>query len=463
MSISPEESQSWAAVILAAGKGSRMKSQLPKVLHPVCGRPMLSHVVHAVTQAVHGRLAVVAPPNSQQISGQMDASIASVEQHGANGTGHAVLQSESVLIGRATHVLVAYGDTPLLLPGTLSQMMRRHESSGAAVTLLTAFPDSPQGLGRIIRNGDGTVVDVVEDADVGESQSSIREINAGVYAFAADWLWPALRKLAPSASGEYYLTGLVKLAASSGLLVDSLTSHDETETLGVNTRLDLAQAEQVMRRRILDKWMLEGVTVVDPSTAYVDAAVEIGSDTVIQPNTAIKGASRVGERCELGPNSTVLDSVIGDDCRVIASVLEGAHLESSVHVGPFSHLRPDTFLERNVHIGNYAEVKNSRIGRDTAMGHFSYVGDADVGSNVNIGAGAVTCNFDGENKHRTVIEDGAFIGSDTMLVAPLRVGTRASTAAGSVVTTDVPADSLAVGVPARIKPSARSKFKTQPV
>ena len=463
MSIVPEENQSWAAVILAAGKGSRMKSQLPKVLHPVCGKPMLSHVIHAVTQAVHGRLAVVVPPNSKDISGQIDASIASVEQHGANGTGHAVLQSEPFLDGRATHILVAYGDTPLLRPATLSQMMRRHESSDAAITLLTAFLDSPQGLGRIIRNGNGNVVDLVEDVDADESQSSVHEINAGVYAFTSEWLWPALRELAPSASGEYYLTDLVKLAASSGLLVDSLTSYDETEILGVNTRLDLAQAEQVMRRRILDRWMLEGVTVVDPQTAYIDAAVEIGSDTVIQPNTAIRGASRVGKRCELGPNSIVLDSVIGDDCRVIASILEGAHLESSVHVGPFSHLRPATFLEQNVHIGNYAEVKNSRIGHDTTMGHFSYVGDADVGSNVNIGAGAVTCNFDGEKKHRTVIEDGAFIGSDTMLVAPLRVGTRASTAAGSVVTRDVPADSLAVGVPARIRSAPRSKSKRPPV
>ena len=462
MSIVPEENQSWAAVILAAGKGSRMKSKLPKVLHPVCGRPMLSHVIYAVTQAIHGRLAVVVPPNSKDISGQIDASIACVEQHQANGTGHALLQSEPVLGGRATHVLVAYGDTPLLLSATLSQMMRRHESSDAAVTLLTAFLDSPHGLGRIIRNGDGTIVDIVEDVDADESQSSVHEINAGVYAFRADWLWPALRKLAPSTSGEYYLTGLVKLAASSGMLADSLASHDSTEVLGVNTRLDLAQAEQIMRRRILDRWMLEGVTIVDPLTAYIDASVEIGSDTVIHPNTAIKGASSVGNRCELGPNSTVVDSVIGDDCRVVASVLEGAHLDSSVHVGPFSHLRPATFLERNVHIGNYVEVKNSRIGQDTAMGHFSYVGDADVGSNVNIGAGAITCNFDGEKKHRTVIEDGAFIGSDTMLVAPLRVGARASTAAGSVVTRDVPADSLAVGVPARIKPATRSKFKRPP-
>ena len=462
MSIVPEENQSWAAVILAAGKGSRMKSELPKVLHPVCGKPMLSHVIHAVTQAVHGQLAVVVPPNSKDISGQIDASVACVEQHQANGTGHALLQSEPVLGGKATHILVACGDTPLLFPDTFSQMMRKHESSDAAITLLTAFLDSPQGLGRIIRNGNGTVVDLVEDADADESHSSVHEINAGVYVFTSDWLWPALRELAPSASGEYYLTGLVKLAASSGLLVDSLTSQDDTEILGVNTRLDLAQAEQVMRRRILDRWMLEGVTVVDPPTAYIDAAVEIGSDTVIQPNTAIKGASRVGKRCELGPNSTVVNSVIGDDCRVVASVLEGAHLDSSVHVGPFSHLRPATFLERNVHIGNYAEVKNSRIGQDTAMGHFSYVGDADVGSNVNIGAGAVTCNFDGEKKYRTVIEDGAFIGSDTMLVAPLRVGTRASTAAGSVVTRDVPADSLAVGVPARIKSATRSKFKRPP-
>ena len=346
MSIVPEENQSWAAVILAAGKGSRMKSQLPKVLHPVCGEPMLSHVIHAVTQAIHGQLAVVVPPNSEDISAQVDGSIACVEQYQANGTGHAVLQSEPVLGGRATYILVAYGDTPLLLPATLSQMMRRHESSNAAITLLTAFLDSPQGLGRIIRNGNGTVVDLVEDADADESHSSVHEINAGVYVFTSDWLWPALRELAPSASGEYYLTGLVKLAASSGLLVDSLTSQDDTEILGVNTRLDLAQAEQVMRRRILDRLMLEGVTVVDPSTAYIDAAVEIGSDTVIQPNTAIKGTSRVGKRCDLGPNSTVLDSVIGDDCRVIASVLESAHLDSSVHVGPFSHLRPATFLER---------------------------------------------------------------------------------------------------------------------
>lgn len=439
-----------AVVVLAAGKGTRMRSRLPKVLHTVCGKAMISHVVDAV-RAVHaGPLVVVSPPESDALRQCLGVSVEYVEQADPKGTADALLQAEGLLRDRAAQVMVLCGDAPLILPSTLSRLLERHLATSATVTLLTSDSVPPEGLGRIVRDGSGRVADVVEDVDAGERESAIAEVNAGVYLFQAEWLWPALRELSPSATGEYYLTNLIKMAVSAGRLVESIASEEAWEVLGVNTRVQLAQAEQSMRQRILTRWMLAGVTIVDPATTYIEADVTLGQDTTVYPNTTLAGRTRVGERCALGPGSMIHDSVIGDGCKIIASMLEGAHLDSSVEVGPFSHLRPGTVIEEDVHIGNYAEVKNSRVGRGTKMGHFSYVGDADIGHDVNIGAGAITCNFDGVNKNRTVIGDNAFIGSDTMLVAPIRVGARSSTGAGAVVTRDVPPDSLAVGAPARV-------------
>ncbi|MFH1141103.1 MAG: bifunctional UDP-N-acetylglucosamine diphosphorylase/glucosamine-1-phosphate N-acetyltransferase GlmU, partial [Chloroflexota bacterium] len=383
-----------------------------------------------------------------------------VEQAEPRGTADALLQAEGLLRDRAAQVMVLCGDAPLILPSTLSRLLERHRATSATVTLLTSGSVPPEGLGRIVRDGSGRVVDVVEDADAGEMESAIAEVNAGVYLFRAEWLWPALRELSPSATGEYYLTNLIRMASGAGIGVESVGSEETLEILGVNTRVQLAQVEQAMRQRILTKWMLAGVTIVDPATTYIEAEVTLGQDTTVYPNTTLAGRTRVGERCALGPGSMIHDSVIGDGCKIIASMLEGAHLDASVDVGPFSHLRPGTVVESEVHIGNYAEVKNSRVGRGTKMGHFSYVGDADVGQDVNIGAGAITCNFDGVNKNRTVIGDNAFIGSDTMLVAPIHIGARSSTGAGSVVTRDVPPDSVAVGAPARVAQKKKTPAQT---
>ena len=277
----------------------------------------------------------------------------------------------------------------------------------------------------------------------------IREVNGGVYAFRSDALWPHLDALRPSAGGEVYLTDVVGLAVQAGEHVDAVPVDDPAELLGVNDRVHLAQAEAVLRQRLRTRWMLAGVTLVDPPSTFIDADVEIGQDTVVYPNTHLYGTTRTGRGCSIGPNTVIADSVVGEDCRIVASMLEGATLEAGVSVGPYSHLRPGSHVEEDVHVGNYVEVKESRLGRGTKVGHFSYIGDATVGRDVNVGAGTVTCNFDGVAKHRTVIGDEALIGSDTMLVAPVRVGERAVTGAGAVVTRDVDPEALVTGVPAR--------------
>ncbi len=442
---------SWAAVILAAGQGRRMQSALPKVLHNVCGKEMVRHVMEAVRGAQGGPTVLVTAPDADAVRQCLgDEALYATQQHPL-GTGHALMQAEAALKGKATHVLVLYGDTPLIQPATLKRLMAQHEDSGAVMTLLTSNLVPPAGLGRVVRDIAGEVVRIVEEVEADDLQRTIREINGGMYGFRSEWLWPALRRLVPSRSGEYYLTDLVSMSSHEGRSVSAVTSDDEMEIFGVNTRLQLAQAEKAMRERILTRWMLAGVTITDPLSTYIDAEVVIGQDTTILPNTTLAGRTVIGQRCAIGPNSMVYDSIVGDECKVVASMLEEAKLESHVDVGPFSHLRPGAVIEREVHIGNFAEVKNSRLGTGTKMGHFSYMGDATVGKNVNIAAGTITCNFDGVNKNPTEIGDDAFIGCDTMLVAPVKIGERAVTGAGSVVNRDVPADSLAVGVPARIR------------
>lgn len=441
----------WATVILAAGSGTRMKSDLPKVLHPVSGTAMIAHVVKTAQSVVSGQIIVVVPPGADQIRQYLGNSVSYIEQTEPKGTGHALLQSERAFDGNVSNLLVLYGDTPLLLASTLSDLVERHQTAGAAVTLLTSDQVPPDGLGRIVRDNSGQVVEIIEEADADREHLSILEVNGGVYGFRVDWILPALRELTPSNSGETYLTDVVKLATSSGQAVTTTSSIEALEILGVNNRVQLAQAEKCMRGRILEQWMLAGVTVIDPQNTYIDASVVIERDTVIYPNTSLFGDTHIGIGCTLGPGSVIYDSIVGENCTVVASVLEEAKLDRRVNVGPFSHIRPGSVIERDVHIGNYAEIKNSRLGSGTRMGHFGYLGDADVGSDVNIGAGVVTCNFDGKSKHETVIEDGAFIGSDTLLVAPVRVGARSVTGAGSVVTRDVPRDSLAVGAPARVQ------------
>ena len=438
----------WRAVILAAGRSSRMRSRLPKALHPLCGAPLLRHVVNAVEVAGIHRPLVVAPQQSTPFR-ELLAETDCVVQQTPRGTGDAVLAARSMLEDAGGCVLVLNGDLPLITSGTLCSLMKRHEASGAALTLLTAEEAPQGGLGRIVRDSAGRVTAIVEAREASLEERDIREVNGGVYAFRSEALWSRLDALQPSTSGEVYLTDVVALAVQAGEHVDAVPVEDPTELLGVNNRVHLAQAEAVLRQRLRSHWMLAGVTLVDPPSTFIDADVEIGQDTVVFPNTHLYGTTRIGRGCSLGPNAMIANSVVGEECRIVASMLEEATLEAGVEVGPYSHLRLGSHVERDVRVGNYVEVKESRLGRGTRVGHFSYIGDATVGRDVNVGAGTVTCNFDGVAKHRTIIEDGALIGSDTMLVAPVRVGQRAVTGAGAVVTRDVDPEALVTGVPAR--------------
>ncbi len=443
----------WAGVVMAAGKGTRMRSRVPKVLHKVCGRELVVYPVEALKNAGVSRIVVVAAPDSvEEIRGVLGDSVEYVLQSQPLGTGHALLQAASLLRGQSEHVMVLNADLPLIRPDTLVRLSSRHLSGDSCITLLSAVLHSPDSMGIVKRNEAKGVVEVIEASELSpEEDSAPSEVNGGAYCFKAGWLWDSLPDIEKASGREFYLTSMIGKAASDGNGVEALVSQDPQEILGINNRLELSRAEAAMRRRINEHWMVEGVTMIDPDSIFIDASVELGHDTVVYPNTMLLGQSKVGNGCTLGPGAMIQDSVIGDGCKVIASFLEGSTLEESVEIGPFSHLRPGAHLENGVHVGNFGEVKNSRLGRGVAMGHFGYVGDASIGANVNLGAGTVTCNYDGVSKHRTVIEEEAFIGCDTMFVAPVRVGARAVTGAGAVVTKDVPPRRLAVGVPATIK------------
>ncbi|RME90921.1 MAG: UDP-N-acetylglucosamine diphosphorylase/glucosamine-1-phosphate N-acetyltransferase [Anaerolineae bacterium] len=438
-----------AAVLLAAGRGTRMKSSLPKVLHPVAGRPMLWHALRAVHEAGCDRVVVVVGHEAEKVREAVGAAGQCVVQEPQLGTGHAVQQAEALLQGETDLVLVTAADMPLLRGETLSRLIEAQRAHKGPVTMLTVLADDPRGFGRVVRGEDRRVQAIVEEAQATPEQRAIRELNVGAYCFSAGWLWEALRRVPLSPKGEYYLTDTIALAVEEGLSVQALTLEDASEAIGVNTRVHLAEAEAVMRKRINRQHMLNGVTLINPEATYIEAGVAIGRDTVIWPNTFLQGDTTVGEGCMLGPNTLVRDSHIGDRCTVLASVVEGAHLEEDVEIGPFARLRKGAHLARGVHMGNFGEVKDSYLGPGVKMGHFSYIGNATVGAGTNIGAGTITCNYDGEKKHPTEIGEDVFIGSDTMLVAPLKVGDRARTGAGSVVTKDVPPDTLVVGVPAR--------------
>jgi len=451
---------SLAAVILAAGKSKRLRSKIPKVLHPIAGQPMIRYPVEAVAPLGVARLVVVVGPESQGVRQVLGPAIAGgsvnrpvaveyVEQSEQLGTGHALRQARPLLEGQATTILSLYGDHPLTTTDTLRRLVERHAATGATITMLTVDAAESMGFGRIVRDAAGRVQAIVEEAVATPEQRRIRELNVGIYCFQAAWLWPSLERLPLGPVGEYYLTDLLALAVAEGQPVETVAAASVDEVLGVNNRLHLAQAERVIRERIRQELMLAGVTIIDPPSTFIDKGVVIGADTVLYPGTIIEGRSHIGSDCVIGPYSHIVNSSVGAGCRIVASTLESAVVEDGVSIGPYSHLRPGAHLGPGVHIGNFAEVKNSRLGRGVHQGHFSYVGDATVGEGVNIGAGTVTCNFDGAKKHPTVIEDGAFIGSDTMLIAPVRVGRRAKTGAGSVVTHDVPPESVVYGVPAR--------------
>jgi len=369
------------------------------------------------------------------------------------GTGHAVLIAQQVvdeLNPLPETILVCYGDTPLVSSEILGAVLAEHLASHATITFLTAYAELPSDFGRIVRDAQGRVRGIVEVKRATEEQKRIREVNSGIYCFERAWLWSALRDLPRNPSGEYYLTDLIAVAAMQGRIISTVTgSYDET--IGINDRVQLAAAEKLLRRRTLERHMYAGVTIVDPDTTYIDSDVTIGMDTIILPGTMLLGKTRVGEACRIGPGSIIEHATLGDRCVVRNSVVEYATLEDDVSMGPFSHCRQGAYLARGVRMGNFGEVKNSYVGSETDMHHFSYLGDATVGEHVNIAAGTITSNYDGKQKHRTTIGAGAFIGCDTVLVAPVTVGEGAYTGAGAVITHDVPAHALVVGVPARLR------------
>ena len=448
-----------AAVILAAGYGKRMKSKLPKSLYPLAGRPLIEWSLQAVEGLSDQPPVVVVGHAKKQVQELLGDRVEYTLQKELLGTGHALMQAKERLNQRADQVLVLYADMPLLRPGTLKRLTQLCAGSAhrqrrpTALSLLTVERKDSQGFGRIVRNRNGSVRAIVEEVDCTPEQLAIRELNPGVYCFNAQWLWENISLLTPSASGELYLTDMIGIAVEQGQDVQTVAVAPD-ETLGINDRSQLAVAAHALRQRINTDHMLSGVTIVDPASTYIDADVTIGQDSTILPGTHLQGRTTVGAGCCIGPNSRIVDSAIGDACRVEYSVIEQARMDRGSEVGPFGHLRPGAHLGEDVHMGNFGEVKNSRLGKGVKMGHFSYIGDATVGENVNIGAGSITCNFDGVSKNRTILGDDVFLGSDTLLVAPVTLGARARTGAGSVVTRDVGEDTLVYGVPAKRPPTA---------
>ena len=437
------------AVLLAAGQGTRMKSNLQKVLHPICGKPMVAYALEAATSASTEKPVVVIGNGGEALRDYLGETVQCVVQDPQRGTGHAVQQAGATLRGGTDLVLVTYADMPLLRSETLVRLVEAQKENPGPLTMLTVIAADPRGFGRVVRGPDGSVQAIVEEAAATAEELTIKELNVGAYCFASDWLWDALGHVPLSKKGEYYLTDTVELAVKAGLPVRALVSDDLTETIGINTRVHLAEAEAAMRARINRAHMLAGVTIVDPASTYIEPEVKIGPDTVIWPNTHLRGATVIGEGCVIGPNTIAEDTAIGDRCEILAAVMEKAVVEDNVSIGPFARLRKGAHLCKGVHMGNFGEVKDSTLGPGTKMGHFSYIGNAAIGPEVNIGAGTITCNYDGVNKNPTEIGEHAFIGSDTMLVAPVKVGARAKTGAGAVVTKDVEPDTLVVGVPAR--------------
>jgi bifunctional UDP-N-acetylglucosamine pyrophosphorylase / glucosamine-1-phosphate N-acetyltransferase len=438
--------QGLSVVVLAAGEGKRFRSALPKPLHPVAGRPLLWHVLAAAAPLKADRTVVVVGNGADQVTAAVEGfDLGPVDfavQADQRGTGDALAAAVPLLDGDGD-VMVLSGDTPLLATALLEGLLDAHRSARAAATLLTCTLEDPTGYGRILRDAGGAVTGVVEERDATAAQRQLREVGAGMYVFRR----PALDRLAElrpdNDQGEYYLPDLVPLVLAGGGRVATAEGPAE-EARGVNDRVELAAAEAVLRRRLLERLMLGGVTVVDPATTFVDADVEVGQDSVLAPLTFLEAGTRVGARCRLGPNVRLVGCAVGDDATVTQTVAVSAAIGPRAVVGPFVSLRPGSDLREGSKAGTFVEVKNSTVGPGSKVPHLSYVGDADIGAGVNVGAGTVFVNYDGVSKHRTVVGDGAFIGSDTMLVAPVTVGNGAQTAAGSTITKDVPPDALAI-------------------
>jgi bifunctional UDP-N-acetylglucosamine pyrophosphorylase/glucosamine-1-phosphate N-acetyltransferase len=443
---------------MAAGLGTRMKSQRAKVLHELGGAPLIAHVVRAAQALEPRSIITIVGHQAEEVENAVLAEVGElasfVVQEKQRGTGDAVESARRVLENSDSLVLVLSGDVPMIRIETLQKLIDQHTNTGASCSILSVRLENPTGYGRIIRDESGGFRKIVEQRDATEEERQVREINSGIYCFEAKALYDALRKVEPkNDQGEYYLTDVAEIILGSGGTVSVFLINDPREVSGINTRAELAEFENLIRRSAIRRLMIEsGVTFIDPSHAYISPEAQIGRDTIIHPNVTVEGKTVIGEGCVIRAGARITNSRLGDNVTVKDhSVIVDSQVESNCSVGPFAHLRMNAVLEEKATVGNFVEVKKSRLKRGTKAMHLSYLGDATIGERTNIGAGTVTCNYDGVNKHETIIEDDVKIGSDTMLVAPVRVGARSMTGAGSVVTKDIPADSLVAGVPAKVK------------
>ncbi len=438
-------------VILAAGMGTRMKSSLPKVLHPVAGRPMVQEVLATAQTLNPLNCVIVIGHGAEKVRETVGEAALFALQAQRLGTGHAVMQARDALKDSAAKtVLVLYGDTPLTKAETLQHAIEVHQTRQAAVTLLSFLPDDSTGYGRIIRNREGVVKGIIEHKDATEEQRAIQESNSGIMLFDGPWLWENLDKVTLSPQGEYYLTDMPGIAVTQGRHVEGLII-DEREVMGVNNRLQLAEASKELWNRRRETLLLEGVALLDPQSVWVDAGVTIGRETIIHPNVVLRGKTTIGEYCEIGSHSVLDHATVADHCQIKQSQIIDSTLEKGVSVGPFALIRGQSVLEEGVYIGAGAEINRTQVGSDSNMTHFGYLGDATIGKHVNIGAGSITCNYDGKQKYATEIGDHVSLGSNTLLVAPISIGDHAKTGAGAVVLDDVSPKETVVGIPAHSK------------
>lgn len=434
-----------ATVILAAGRGKRMRSKRAKVLHHLCGMPMILYPLK-IAERLSERVVVVVGHQGEDVERLLEGrTLKTVIQDQLLGTGDAVKRTRDALFDFDGDILILNGDLPLIREKSLRDLIRLHRHTASPVTIVTAIMEDPTGYGRVIRDRDGRLIKIVENADANDHEREIKEINVGIYIFRKDLLFWALGRIDPNnRQGEYYLTDIIGVISEKGEEINTITFASD-EVVGINNRADLAKAESIMRRRISDRLMLKGITIIDPINTGIDYDVKIGIDTTIYPYSWIEGRSRIGEDCIIGPHVRIRDSVIGNGVEIKdASIITGSRIESGVVIGPFAHIRPGSLLKKGARIGNFVEVKNSRIGKGSRANHLSYIGDAKIGKEVNIGAGTITCNYDGLSKHATTIGDRVFVGSDTQFIAPVKIGKGSIIGAGSTITEDVPPDSLAL-------------------
>ena len=434
-----------AVIIMAAGKGKRMKSNLPKVLHNLAGKPILNYVLDTIYQLEAKRKILIVGYKSDQIRELIGDKIEYVEQKEQLGTAHAVLQTNKLLSDFKGDVLILSGDVPFLTVKILKKLLKYHQANNFCCTLVSTILKNPKGYGRIIRDKKGEIKGIIEEVDLSADKKKITEVNSGIYCVNKDKLFQALEKITPdNKQGEYYLTDSVEILLKEGLTVGNIIVKDYSEILGINSRLDLTDASQKVYQKTLQDLMLQGVTIVDPNSTFIEQGVKIGQDTIIYPFTIIEKDTKIESGCLIGPYSHLIDADIGKGVRVWASIIESSTVKEGANIGPYAHLRPETVVEKGAKIGNFVEVKKSTIGEDSKASHLTYLGDAIIGKKVNIGAGTITCNYDGEKKHKTIIEDEVFVGSNNTLVAPVKLGKDSYTGAGSTITEDVPPGNLAI-------------------